>query len=279
MSGENSSRKQLRQQRLKASARRDSFDRQLTNHNSPNNLDYKQEKGSQIFKTFFLSLLSTFAFLGAIIYGSPIYGENWNSLALLIALSVLILVLAESVRTGKNITILHRTWIALFCSLITIAFFMGAYGQVVIEGKAYWRGSTTAQTYNLATKIRSDLYLLQTNQSLLAYPTEQARGISSLFVTAAKQAESVSLRWNPAIAPKDLPLPGFLLIYQHINQSAELQRQSLLGYIRYLEQPDTRLAQEIDEAKAKSEQLYLQAAIELASIVRPLGIDITKQVD
>jgi len=283
----NRSRRDAERQRLQASARRAELDRLLssstqTPHPNQHVVPQQPQPGTPkanggVSKALLAVLASSFAVIGGLLYGGPVLGRTWDPVPLLIASSVFVVMVAESVRLLRRVTPVARVLVSSVGILLIGVFVLGVQGQVVIDGKPYWRNSTTANAYTLAVEIRDDLYLLQENQSLLAYPPEQARGLLGLYGAAAKQAEELSIRWNPATAPTDLPTPGFLVVYERVNAAADQQRQALLGYAAYLQQPDSRLAEEVDRARATAEQTYLVAAAELANAVRPLGIELSKQ--
>jgi hypothetical protein len=224
-------------------------------------------------------LVTTVAAIAGLLYGGPLFGQDWRLVPLLVAASVVVLAGAETIRHMRRLRAIDQTWTSAIAVLLIAVFLLGAQGQVVVDGKPYWRNSTTAKSYELALTIRNDLYLLQENQSLLFYPPEQARGLMPLLKGAAAQAEQLASRWNPATAPEDIPLPGFLVVYERLNVSADLQRQALLGYAAYLNQPDARLAEEVEKTRALAELSYLQAAGELGAILEPLGIDLSKSGD
>ena len=284
----NKPRRDAERQRLHASDRRAELDRLLLNDGK---IDYSLSTGPitqqpesraprykrVTLRALLAVILSSSSIIGGILYGGPVLGNDWNIVPLLLALSVFVVAIAEFVRFLRRISTVDQVWISGVGILLVAVFCLGIQGQVVIEGKPYWRNSTTANAYNLAGEIRKDLYILQENQSLLSYPPEQARGLLSLYGAAAGQAEDLAIRWNPATAPSDLPLPGFLVVYERMNSAADQQRKALLGYADYLQQPDARLAEEIDKSRVNAEQTYLLAATELANIVRPLGIDLSKK--
>ena len=284
----NKPRRDANRQRLQASARRAELDRLLSTDgkmdysppNDPNSRE-SQPNESRIKKetarAFFAVLLSTASIIIGILYGGPVLGNDWDAVPLLLASSVFVVAIAESVRLLRRVSSIDQVWIPAIGILLIGVFGLGVQGQVVIDGKPYWRNSATAYAYKLAAEIRDDLYILQENQSLLSYPPEQARGLLALYGAAAGQAEELSIRWNPATAPSDLPVPGFLVVYERMNSAADQQRQALLGYAAYLQQPDARLAEEIDRSRVTAEQTYLFAATELANAVRPLGIELSKQ--
>lgn len=286
MFGFNKARRDAERQRLQASARRAELDRLLStddtldlphgsNEQQTQAREYKIKRGTA--KTFFTVLLSTASVIGGILYGGPVLGNDWNAVPLLLASSFFVVSIAESLRLLRHASTIDQIWIPAVGILLLGVFGLGVQGQVVIEGKPYWRNSDTAHAFMIASEIRDDLYILQENQSLLSYPPEQARGLITLYGAAAGQAEELSKRWNPATAPSDLPVPGFLVVYERMNAAADQQRQALLGYAAYLQQPDARLAEEIDRSRGIAEQTYLLAATELANVVRPLGIDLSKQ--
>ena len=286
----NKPRRDANRQRLQASARRAELDRLLStdgkmNYSPPDDPNSRESQPNEYrikketARAFFAVLLSTASIIIGILYGGPVLGNDWNAVPLLLASSVFVVAIAESVRLLRRVSSIDQIWIPTTGILLIGVFGLGVQGQVVIEGKPYWRNSATAYAYKLAAEIRDDLYILQENQSLLSYPPEQARGLLALYGAAAGQAEELSIRWNPATAPSDLPVPGFLVVYERMNSAADQQRQALLGYAAYLQQPDARLAEEIDRSRVTAEQTYLLAATELANAVRPLGIELSKQED
>ena len=285
----NKSRRDADQQRLHAAARREHLDQLLRDGQSgtsdPQSQDIRQanpisrppQPSEGVAKALLWVLGATGSVIAGLLYGGPLFGQTWRAVPLLLASSVFVIASAEALRQLRKLRSLDTIWMTALAVLTVGVFLLGVQGQVVVNGKPYWRNSDTAQAYQLAVAIRSDLYLLQENQSLLSYPPEQARGLLPLFTTAALQAEELAKRWNPATAPSDLPAPGFVVVYQKVNSAADLQRQALLGYAAYLQQPDTLLASEVDKARLQAEQMYLIAAGELAASVKPLGINLSEQ--
>lgn len=284
------SRREAERQRLLAAARREQHERLLrtgdgTVPNTPNAPWHgelsphapRYERSGDPLPALLWLLGTTFSLIGGLLFGGPMFGETWRPVPLLLASSIFVITGAEALRRLRTLRDLDQIWTLSVSFLLIVVFVLGAQGQVVIDGRPYWKYSTTATAYKLAVEVRDDLYLLQENQSLLSYPPEQARGLLPLYTAAAQQAEQVAVRWNPATAPTKLPTPGFLVVYERVNAAADLQRQALLGYAAYLQQPDARLASEVDAARARAEQTYLLAAAELGSAVKPLGIDLSKQ--
>jgi hypothetical protein len=283
------SRRETRRQQAIAAARREQLDHLLaqgdeqhspTISNVPNQEHSRRDKiRGPVGKAFLWCTITTLAIISGLLFGGPLFGDPWRPVPLLFAASVAVISVGESARHMRKLGAIDQTWIGAVSVLLLSVFFLGAHGQVVVEGKPYWRNSTTAQSYELALEMRADLYVLQENQSLLFYPPEQARGLIPLLKGAAQQADQLVIRWNPATAPKDLPLPGFLMVYERMNVSADYQRKALVGYAAYLDQPDVRLAEEVETARALAEQSYLEAARELGVILEPLGITLSESVD
>lgn len=206
--------------------------------------------------------------------GGPFFGGTWDPVPLLVAASLVVLGAGESYRHLRRADVKVRLTGVLLVLVVASSFVMGVRGQVTVDDKPQWRYSRTAQANELALAIRSDLYVLQENQSLFSYPPEQARSMLAYYESAAAQAELIAARWNPATAPAELPLPGFLTVLERVNSAADQQRQALAGFAEYVRQPDPRLAERVQAAATAAEQNYLLAAQELARIVTPLGLEL-----
>lgn len=207
--------------------------------------------------------------------GGPFFDGTWRPVPLLVAGSVVVLAAGEALRRLRGTSLLSRLLAGLVVIAVAISFGLGVHGQVTVEDRPQWRYSRSAQASELALAIRTDLYILQENQSLLSYPPEQARSMHAYYQSAVVQAEQIAARWNPATAPVELPTPGFLSVLEKVNTAADLQRQALAGYADYVRQPDARLGEQVQLTAAAAEENYLLAAQDLARVVTPLGIDLT----
>lgn len=207
--------------------------------------------------------------------GGPFFGTGWEPVPLLVAGALALLAGGESARRLSDSDLGTKLTALLVVVLTAVSFTLGIRGQVTIQERPQWRYSDAAEASQLAIAIRDDLYILQENQSLFSYPPEQARSMLAYYQSAARQAEMIATRWNPATAPNDLPLPGFLVVLEKVNSAADLQRQALVGYADYVRQPDVRLGEQVQATATAAEQNYLAAAQELARIVTPLGIELT----
>jgi hypothetical protein len=207
--------------------------------------------------------------------GGPFYGDAWDPVPLLVAASVTVLAGAESYRRLRESSAVLKLLAASVVVVFGASFVLGVQGQVTVQDRPQWRFSKTAEASELASAIRADLYVLQENQSLLSYPPEQARSMLAYYQSAAAQAEQIAARWNPATAPLELPVPGFVGVLEKVNSAADLQRQALAGYADFVRQPDARLGEQVQAMATAAEQNYLLAAQDLATVVTPLGIELT----
>lgn len=168
--------------------------------------------------------------------------------------------------------------VAIVVTLVTFtSYAAGSLTQIVVDGQVQLRGSVGDRTYRLAKEVLSDMLILEENQRLLELPPEQARGVFELYAEAAAQSSGIAARWNPATAG-DVPLPGFVTVFEKLNEAADLQARTLLAYADDLQQPDTARQQRIVQTRARISDLLTgeQGAVsELGSTIAPLGITLT----
>jgi hypothetical protein len=275
-------RRNERRLRLIAAARRRQMEQLL--ETGPHNAADPSRPMSEQRQTFSVvgvgwALLTALTLVAGFGAGGPFFASEWDPVILLVSGSVSIISGAESWRHLRRSGPPARIVSALGVLVIASSFALGLNGQVSVQDRPQWRYSDAAKASELAFAIRADLYILQENQSLFSYPPEQARSMLAYYESASVQADRIAARWNPAIAPAELPLPGFISVLEKVNTAADQQRQALAAFADYVRQPDARLAEQIQVYATNAETNYLLAAQELASTVTPLGLELAPDGD
>jgi hypothetical protein len=167
-----------------------------------------------------------------------------------------------------------KVLLSLSLTASCLVFGIGAFNQNKINNKPVLINTTQDRSYKLANQLLTDLLTLEDNQKLLGVSKSQGRGISSLYIQAAKQSEDISKKWNPLVNGNP-PLPGFIEVFTKINKAADLQSQELTIYYNLLQQSDAKSEQQLVLMENEySELVYSNsgAIVKLVSTVKPLGI-------
>jgi len=221
-------------------------------------------------------VLTVLGVLFAVSGGTPVFSGSWEPAQF--GWLVLPVVGAVAViRSWSRVTTRTKVAAVALAVVTFTSFTTGSLTQIVVDGQVQLRGSVGDRTYRLAKAVLADMLVLEENQRLLELPSEQARGVFDLYAQAAAQSGGIAARWNPAIAG-EVPLPGFVSVFDKLNKAADLQAQALLLYADDLQQPDPARLQRVVAARTRISELLTGdegAVKELGSTIAPLGISLT----
>jgi hypothetical protein len=236
---------------------------------------YKRKMASAWLLVFGM-IISVSGLLFTVSGATPVFTDNWRPINfswLLLSISGLFLIYHNwSLTTTRA-----KVAVCILGTIILSSFIAGSYSQIVIDGEVQLRGSVGDKSYRLAKQIMVDIVILDENRKLLDLPAEQARGVFDLYLQAAEQSGAIAARWNPA-TKEEAPLPGFISIFDKLNESADLLAQALLLYSEDLQQSDTARLQKIIATNARVNEILFGingAVSDLSSTIAPLGIGLT----
>ncbi len=194
---------------------------------------------------FILSFLSSVILGISLLYSNFYSVSKINYLFLCIGLSFFILVLSQVLIDLKTVSKPMQILSILLITTSLLSSFFGFKNSVSIDGKNVLLFSKERKVYNLIYELKDEIILIQENQILFTYPKEQLSTMNDILSKAAKQAEDISRKRNPALV-KNLPNEDFLDLYKQINIIAELQKNNFLKYISYVDEQSPQLISEIN---------------------------------
>jgi hypothetical protein len=181
---------------------------------SPRALSHRNQGAAWLVGTLTITVLTCVAITAFSSAARPT--TNW--LFLLGSLALLALGAYVLVRYLRPTLVLMGA--TLLCFVLVLSLF--AYGltsSVIIRGKVYWAGSTTARVYALASQLQSDITTIQNDDVLLTYSVDTARTHFSSYGTAIKVVQDMYNHWG-TYPHTGLPDPGFVDVINNLAAAA-----------------------------------------------------------